>query len=68
VGVAKEDWGKFDVSVTTSEALTVQCCQVAEILAAEHKRGPTKIPAARKICGRIFFKYAKKERKGAELF
>jgi hypothetical protein len=66
---AKEGGGKFDVSLTTSAPPTgellgpffkVQCCQGAEILATEHKRGPTKIPAARKIGGQIFFKYAKK--------
>jgi Integrase core domain len=37
-----------------------QCCQGAKILAAELKRGPTKICAAEKTGGRIFFKYAKK--------
>jgi hypothetical protein len=47
---------------------TYQCCQGAEISAAELKRGPTKICAAGKIGGQIFFKYVKKGRKGDELF
>jgi hypothetical protein len=37
-----------------------QCCQGAEISAAKLKKGPTKICAAGKIGGRIFFKNAKK--------
>jgi hypothetical protein len=46
-----------------------QCCQGAEISAAELKRGPTKICAAGQIGGRIFFKYAKKRaEKGPNFF
>jgi hypothetical protein len=45
---------------TTGFIWKPQCCQGAEISAAELKRGPTKFCAAGKIGGRIFFKYAKK--------
>jgi hypothetical protein len=37
-----------------------QCYQGAKISAAELKRGPTKICAAGKIGGQIFFEFAKK--------
>jgi hypothetical protein len=46
----------------------IQCCQGAEISASELKRVPTKIYAAGKIGGRIFFKYAKKGPKRGRTF
>jgi hypothetical protein len=48
--------------------LQYQCCQGAEISAAELKRGPKKICAAGKIGGRIFIEYAKKGPKRGRTF
>jgi hypothetical protein len=46
-----------------------QCCQLAEISAAKHKSGLTKISAARKIRGRIFYRFAKNwQKKGRTFF
>jgi hypothetical protein len=54
--------------VQDRESRKDQCCQGAGISAATLKRGPTKMCAAEKIRGRIFFKYAKKGQKRGRTF
>jgi hypothetical protein len=44
-----------------------QCCQLAEISAAEHKSGRTKIAVVGKIRGRIFCRFSQNGRKEAKL-
>jgi hypothetical protein len=54
--------------MSSEDMAACQCCLGAEISAAELKRGPTKICAAGKIGGRIFFKYARKGPKRGRTF